>query len=102
MQTENIIELLAAYALPINVNEHPLGNIFISENKSVPTSLPTVLKKPSLPTSNPLESIKSICNLGNLSQNDFDLALSMRLANLIQRLLPTLLIFKVFILLGLP
>ena len=54
------------------MNEHPPGNIFTSENKSVPKSLPAVPKKPSLPTSNPLESTKSACNRGNPSRNDFE------------------------------
>ena len=50
---KNVTELLAFYALPININKHPLGNIFTSKNKSIPKSFFTMPKKSSLSTSNP-------------------------------------------------
>lgn len=61
------MELLASHILPINVNNHLPGNIYTSENKFIPKFFPAVSQKPSLSTSNPLESTKSACNWSNPS-----------------------------------
>lgn len=53
----------------INLNEHQSGNIFSSENSSIPKFFFAMPKKPSLLISNSLEFTKS--NEGNPSRNDF-------------------------------
>lgn len=100
---ENVTKFLASYTLPININEHLLGNIFILESKLIPQFFLIIFKKSSLLTKNPLKFTKAIAIKAIQAKIILKAkTLSIHLTNLMPKLLPILFFFKIFILLFLP